>query len=298
MSSVNLTFRVTPIPATFSGDLNSYAQAIANRLSAETGTPTSLISSGNVLPTSDVGPFWKEDTREWYGWSSGSGSYIPATVNQASLKFIAQGSAPDQTIYTFWIELSAGKAIAIKYYSGGSWKDVYEDKFGTYSTTSQMNTAIDAAILAAKNYAGTGAFKASCIANQPTASITGPDNEVIDIVFGQQDYDPDSCYDPGTSSYTVPSAGFYEFNLRFHIDTDSGSPTGLSYEANILKDSVVIVTAQTYWDGGSLIGELNVREICDAADIITANIDINVTSGTGVLKVVGNNTTFSGLRIR
>ena len=161
-----------------------------------------------------------------------------------------------------------------------------------------MNTAIAAAILAAKNYAGTGAFKASSIANQLTASITGPDNEVIDIVFGQQDYDPDSCYDPGTSSYTVPSSGFYEFNLRFHIDTNSGSPTGLSYEANILKDSVVIGTSQTYWDGGSLIGEVNVREICDAGDIITANIDINVTSGTGVLKVVDNNTTFSGLRIR
>ena len=43
---------------------------------------------------------------------------------------------------------------------------------------------------------------------------------------------------------------------------------------------------------------MNVREICDAGDIITANIDINVTSGTGVLKVVDNNTTFSGLRIR
>lgn len=225
-TTVPLNFRVYPIPRNFKGDINALAQAIAARLTAESGSQISFFASGSTAPTSDVGPWW--DGSKWWRWDTGTASYVAQEIGDASLGYIAQLAAPDQTIYTFWIELDGGgKAQSIKYYSGGAWKDVYEDKFATYSTTTAMNAAIAAAIASIPSSStGQGAFSASPSVQQDVV-FGGAGNQAGVIALGTENFDPDGAF--ASNTFTAPATGYYQFNWGIQI-TVTGTPT----EADIM----------------------------------------------------------------
>lgn len=144
-TQIPLNFRMAPIPADFAGTPQQFGELLTARLSAESAVNISFFVSGPTAPTSDYGP-WLKNGLTWWTFDTVTGAYVPQPLESQSLKYIASGTEPSPTQYTFWIELDGtGKAQAIKYYSGGAWKDVYEDKFAQYSTTTQMNTAIAAA---------------------------------------------------------------------------------------------------------------------------------------------------------
>jgi microcystin-dependent protein len=144
-TQIPLNFRMAPIPADFAGTPQQFGEVLTGRLSAESAVNISFFVSGPTAPTSDYGP-WLKNGLTWWTFDTVTGAYVPQPLEAQSLKYIASATSPSPTQYVFWIELDGtGKAQAIKYYSGGAWKDVYEDKFALYSTTTQMNAAIASA---------------------------------------------------------------------------------------------------------------------------------------------------------
>lgn len=219
MPDIPVTFRVGTFPETWRGDINRFAQDLANRLTLESSTEIAFIATGSVLPTSDVGPFWKEDTREWYGWDDDSGQYVVQSIDESTRGFTAQAlPGPDQTRYVFFIEVDGtGKAKSIRYYSGGAWKDVYEDKFAQYPTFGQMNSAISAAV------GGGGGV----VGNRNIAVTSAPGNQDITsddtfykVTLDGEEIDTDSNFDTGTSEYTAPETGIYQVSAWAQIDNN------------------------------------------------------------------------------
>lgn len=235
MANLPLTVRVSRIPSTFKGDINDFAQALAARMKVESSSPASLFSTGTVLPTSDVGPFWKEDTREWYGWDTGTGTYIAQTIDPASRGYIAQvAPGPNQANYVFWIEIDgAGKAKSIRYYSGGAWKDVYEDKFAQYSTTAQMNSAISAAV----GGSSASAAPVEAFINGGSQSVTANETPVK-LILSSELLDPESRWDTTDSDYTAPSSGVYELSAWAQLDNDDAVASGVEALLSVYVNNV------------------------------------------------------------
>lgn len=139
---IPLNFRAAPLPPNFKGTPEQLKEAIVSRLSAESSVDIQFFTSGPIVPTSDYGP-WLKDDKTWYVWDTTTAAYIPQVIEFESLKYLPSAIAPSQAKYTFWIELDGtGKAIDIKYYSGGAWKSIFEDKFALYATITQLNAAI------------------------------------------------------------------------------------------------------------------------------------------------------------
>lgn len=209
-TSIPLTFRAAPLPEGYKADPEQFKNDIVARLYAESGEAISFFASGSVAPSSNVGPWLKNGT-EWYVWSDDLAMYVPITVTQASLKWIAQFGAPDQAIYTFWIELNgSAKAIAIKYYSGGAWKDIYED---TFAAITASRAAGDAATLAAANAYTNAAVGGISISLHPGTSMA----------LGQSDAPNGSTYAISGLTYVAPVTGKYAVSIQTQIDNSGGA---------------------------------------------------------------------------
>jgi hypothetical protein len=213
-TTLPVSFRASPLPSNFRGTPQRFLDALIARISIESQDSLSFFVTGAVAPTSNVGPWLKNGTT-WYVWDTGTGAYVPEVIEFQSLRYIASQAAPDQAKYTFWIELDgSGKAIAVKYYSGGAWKDVYEDKFGTYSTTTQMNTAIANAITAGNNRLPVNAYMGG---SQTVPIDTFPHKLAYNTVL----FDPGSNYDNAQYRYTAEFNGIYRVSAHVQVDNDT-----------------------------------------------------------------------------
>lgn len=208
--------------------------AMVARLSIQSDESFSLFTIGSTAPTSNVGP-WLKDGITWYVWDSVTGSYVPEILTYQSLRYVASDTPPSSAIYTFWIKLVAGKAVGIYYYSGGAWKDVYEDKFATYSTTTQMNSAIAAAVagltLAAKKYPA-------------SAQLTAPQTIAIDgayhkVLFNSGFINPDSAYDSANSKYVCPVDGIYRVTSNLQVNNSGGTASAMELGITVAKNGVI-----------------------------------------------------------
>lgn len=232
-NQIPLNFRAAPLDEGFVGNLQQFADELVSRLYAESTDSIAFFAAGSVAPTSNVGPWWKND-EEWYKWDTVTGAYVPQSIGQAALKWIASASAPDQTIYTFWIELDgAGKAIDIKYYSGGAWKDIYEDKFATYSTTAQMNAAIAAAIGGQQTYAAL-AFGATT----PYAQSIPVDAAYHKLELDGVHFDPSGVFNIAASRFVAPAAGVYHLDVGTQFDNDTGTAATMEVIISLYKNGI------------------------------------------------------------
>jgi hypothetical protein len=232
---IPLNFRAAPLPPNFKGTPEQLKEAIVSRLSAESSIEVQFFTSGSIVPTSDYGPFLKDGTT-WYVWDTTTAAYIPQKMEYESLKYIPSNIAPSQAKYTVWIELDGtGKAIDAKYYSGGAWKSIFEDKFAQYTTTTGMNAAISDAITANNaNYytkaetdteisdaiaatassAGYGAFYTAQVGNK---IITNAVDTTIDN-FSSTAYNYNSSWNTSNSRFTAGKAGIWQFNWYAQFD--------------------------------------------------------------------------------
>lgn len=290
-----VTFRASPLPSQFKGTPQQLLDAMVARLSIEGQDELSFFVTGSVAPTSDVGP-WLKNGVTWYVWDVVTGSYIPEIIEFRSLRYIASQTAPDQAIYTFWIELDAmGKAIAIKYYSGGAWKDVYEDKFAAVPTNASQTAAIAAqAVLdsAARNQYPFRAHKQA--ANQTYTAGTGD----VQIVFDFEDFDPSSKF--AANAFVAPATGFYKVKGSAYISLASGTPTGIDRQLKIRKNGFAVTRKNIQVNditGGATVevSDLVSLTIGDSVDIVV-NI---VTTGASTWTILADstNTFFNGFRV-
>lgn len=294
-NNVPLTFRVHPLPENFRGNFNELAQAIANRLTAYTGAEISFFVSGSVAPSYNAGPFWK-DNSTWMRWDEDSASYKAQTIEAGSLGYIAQSGAPDQTVFTFWIELDgAGKAIAVKYYSGGAWKDVYEDKFATYYTAAQVDSAISSAV--GSTDSGVDNFKARPASNQDVVFGAGGIQTVI-VAFGTEDYDPNTAF--ASNRFTAGANGFYTFKGAIQSEVTAGSPTSFRISGFFAKNGGIDDAFQSTlaadvpgnrYNVGSTDFYLNGGEYVE----IKAEIEVDVAC---TVSIITGFTRFMGFRVR
>lgn len=74
-----VSFRASPLPSDFKGTIQQFADALVARMSLETQESLALFGGGSVLPTSDEGPFFL-DWNKLYVWDSGTGAYVPQTI--------------------------------------------------------------------------------------------------------------------------------------------------------------------------------------------------------------------------
>lgn len=234
-TSIPLTFRAAPFPEGYKADPEQMKNDIVARLYAESTEAISFFAAGSIAPSSNVGP-WLKNGVTWYVWSDGLAMYVPQIIESASLGYIAATVAPDPAVYTFWIELNGGgKAIAIKYYSTGAWRDVYEDKFATYSTTAQMNAAIAAAVASIPVFAS---YPAQGYAAAQTVAIDGT---AYKVAYTTATINPaPSPFDTTNRRYIAPANGTYNISVSTQFDNDTGVAAGMEVGVGLYKNGVLL----------------------------------------------------------
>lgn len=99
-TQIQLTFRAAPLPTNFDGTVQDFADAFVARLTAQSANNISFFASGPVMPTSNVGP-WLKNNITWYVWSDTLATYVPETLEFESLRYIAKApNIPSGTIST------------------------------------------------------------------------------------------------------------------------------------------------------------------------------------------------------
>lgn len=236
MATIPLTFRAAPFPEGYRADPEKLKNDIVARLYAESTQAISFFASGSVAPSSNVGPWLKNGT-EWYVWSDDLAMYIPQPVPQGSLRYVAQFDPPDESIYIFWIQLDVtGKAIAIKYFSGGAWKDVYEDKFATYSTTTEMNTAIAAAIAGIPPSPPFAVYPAQGFAAGQAIPV---DSAPHKIAFSVASINPAPApFDTILYRYVAPADGIYLVSFSCQLDNAGANVATVQAAVGLNKNGV------------------------------------------------------------
>ena len=235
-TTLPIVFRASPLPGNFKGTPQQFLDAITARLSIQSDTDFSVFTIGSTAPSYNTGP-WLKNGRTWYVWDTTTGAYIPEILEFKSLRYIASTAAPSATDYTLWIVLDGtGKATDLRYYhvAGSAWKSIFEDKFATYSTTVDMNTAIANAVAAqaaldsaARNQYPFRAFKSAAAQNYTAG--TGD----AQIVYDAESYDPSNVFSTVNNRFTAPVTGYYYFHGSTYLQPDTGSPTDIDRQIKL-----------------------------------------------------------------
>ncbi len=266
--NIPLNFRLSPLPMQPMTP-QQFADAMVARLTAESTNTISFFASGSVAPTSNVGPWLKNDST-WYVWSNALGQYIPQTLDSSGLRYVAQQApGPDQTKYTFWIQLDGtGKAQSIQYYSGGAWKDVYQDAFANVPTTAAMTSAIAAAV-GGITPAGVVTYPAAATITNQTISANA-----IDVLMTTAKYiDPNNCFDNASSAYTAPVAGYYRVSAFAQVDNGTATASSMEMAIEINKNGIYLIsngTSVSNPPGLRWYPTVNGLVTLNAGDIVTA----------------------------
>lgn len=260
-----------------------------------------LFTTGATAPTSDTGP-WAKNGNTWYYWDTGTGAYVPFVVQPESLGYYVGSASPDHNVYSFWIELAgSGSPLALKTYYNGAWTDVYAtllaSTLASYSTTAQMTAAIAAAVAGVTVAAGQDIFKATPSGNQDIVHGAGG-SLTTDVAFGTIVFDPDSAF--GSSIFTAPANGYYEFRSTVQVSVPAGAATlvqGLpQFESsggqNDFFNSGVDGeegTGQRFYHGSTIM-------YLTAAQTVKVTIDTTVDAACTVR--IGTYSFFTGCRLR
>lgn len=295
-TTVPVVFRASPLPSNFKGTPQQFLDALVARLALESVDEIAFFASGSVEPTSNVGP-WLKNGLTWYVWSNSTGGYIPQVIDFESLRYqvALESSPPDENKYVFWIVIDVdGKAQDIRYYSGGAWKSIFEDKFAQYSTTTDTNTAISTAIADAVN---TYPFRGDSSGDQDVVLAAGPSTGDVDLDLSET-YDPASVF--AGSTFSAPVDGVYQITAKCHLELSAGSPTGNAIIFRLKRNGGVMGNEQVFYpdegtDGRTmnLVTQVSLLK----GDAIKANVQFTIASGSGTWRVVGNNTFLSGFRV-
>ena len=283
------------MPQTFADRLSVNARLFAEQ-------PFALFVTGATAPTSNIGP-WLKDDQTWWVWSNTKGAYIPEILDPLSLRYILSTTAPAPVDFDVWYKLDSGldstgssnssadtgKPNGIFIYWSGQWTDVYAQKLLGYPTFPQMNTAIQTFT----SIFGSSQFKARLSADQNYA-FAGAGSQSAVIAFNVEDYDPDNVF--GASKFTAPADGYYHITGMAQFELSSGSPTtsvitvgwnvnGTPTEALSVYDNIIGTGNRIYTGGVDFFlhkndyVQMNASLTVDAACVWRADSDFTRMSG-------------------
>lgn len=268
-TALPITVQMGALPAAVKWTPQQLADAIAARMSLVSAQTYALFVTGSTAPTSDVGP-WLKNGVEWYVWDAGTGTYVPITIDSASLGYFIGEAAPDHNLYSFWIQTTAGGSpLALKIYYSGAWVDVYATTLASYLTTaaaaatyapiaSPTLTGVPAAPTAAggtnTTQLATTAFVTAAIAAIPApgafaaypaqgtsagAQAITPDGTPVKAVIDTAVVNPAPApFDTANSRYIAPADGVYGFQISTQIDNNTGAAATMEISCDLYKDGV------------------------------------------------------------
>lgn len=235
-NTLPVTIQMGSLPPAIRATPQQLADMIAARLSLVTSQSFALFVAGSTAPTSNVGPWWKDDS-SWYYWDVNSGSYKPQILAPASLGYTIGPSAPDPDIYSIWIETAvSGSPLSINIWYSGAWVNVYATQFSAYSTTTAMNAAIAAAV--------GGASFATYIAQ---AELGAPQAVNVDaaahlIIWTAATINPAPApFNITTSRYVAPAAGAYAISFTSQVSNNTGVAATMQAQIQVFKNGVATV---------------------------------------------------------
>lgn len=92
------------LPSTFRGTPQDLASAMVTRMEIQSPSGTNFIFTGDVEPTSNVGPWLKNGT-QWYVWSSSLNQYVPQDLSASiTIPFFISNSQPPSTTPPVWLQ--------------------------------------------------------------------------------------------------------------------------------------------------------------------------------------------------
>lgn len=256
-TTLPLSIAMAALPPNVAWTPQQLADAIAARLSIVTQQSLALFVSGSTEPATDVGPWW--DGQSWHYYSYVTGNYQPIVLAPESLGYTIGANPPDPTIYSVWIETTAGGSpLAVKTYYGGAWVDVYAAQLvlkaplaspaltgtptaptaapGT-NTTQIATTAFSAAAIAAAIAALPPATPFAAYPAQATnaAPQTIPiDAAAHKVTVDTADFNPAPApFDLALSRYIAPADGVYSVSLNTQFDNNGGASAAMRVSIDV-----------------------------------------------------------------
>ncbi len=260
-TALPITIQMGALPPMVNITPQQLADMMVARMTLQTQQTFSLFVTGSTEPTSNVGPWFKNGT-ELYVWSDSVGGYVPITIDPASLGYFIGPTAPDQTVYQFWIETTVGGSpLALKIYYSGAWTDVYATEFaaaaaavaatyaplaspaltgtptaptaapGTNDTTLASTAFVQAAVGGIPTPTAFAAYPAQ--GTSAGAQAIPTDGTETVVVIDQAVFNPAPApLNTGMSRYVAPADGYYQVSATSQFDNDTG--TAAAMEINLL----------------------------------------------------------------
>lgn len=130
MNDTGLVIQMGQLPATFKGTPQNLAETMVKRMKIVSPSGSNFFVTGDVEPTSDVGPWLKGGT-QWYVFSSDIKRYVPLdiTASEKSWYFIGK-STPTSAVPPLWLQttkdpsdsdLSVGSPVGFYEWNGTNW---------------------------------------------------------------------------------------------------------------------------------------------------------------------------------
>lgn len=130
LNNTNLLIQMGPIPPTFEGTPQEFAEQMVLRMKIVSPSGTNFIFIGDVEPTSNVGP-WLKNGNSWWVFNPDTKRYVPQDLTDAEKTWYAIGkTTPSGTNPPLWLKTtkdaseadpSYGNPLGWYEFNGTSW---------------------------------------------------------------------------------------------------------------------------------------------------------------------------------
>lgn len=123
--NTNLVLTSSPLPEDFEGNPQDLYEAMVARLQIKSAAGTNFFVTGDVAPSTNVGPWLKNGTK-WYVFDQNLGTYVPQDISDSTARLFTAGDtepdAPEEDDAQIWLRTSAGRVIAWYFWNGSLWR--------------------------------------------------------------------------------------------------------------------------------------------------------------------------------
>jgi microcystin-dependent protein len=121
----NLVLVAAPLPADFKGNPQDLFEAFVERVEIQSPVGTNFFVSGDVMPSSNQGPWLRGET-QWWVFDANAGTYVPLDITESISKLFVVSSiepqAPGADDAQIWLRTANGRVIGWYFWTGLVWR--------------------------------------------------------------------------------------------------------------------------------------------------------------------------------